>query len=307
MANELKAEKVQIEPAGHPAPSGEQPGAVQEPAANAESKIELTTRLRAEGRWAEASKFKDETVKSLRASGMKRNEAGDLAWQRMAEAYPPVPAAKPTCKPAVPEHPVTVWPRDEAAWNAAFVAIPDRCPHSVALDWIASHPAMSRLQEEGKATVVLTVDDVLNPPHGKAPSRGAVMALQNWANRPNKFYEMMLSEQKKQVEDPEAKNVDLDPGLEEVERMLKQLYADFEQRLTENVPETVKRKVRSCCEDWSRRFSLKLPAGACESLELQMAGVVGDCMTAVLDHPGQFQRMGRMARATTPPGDAEQP
>jgi hypothetical protein len=53
-----------------------------------ESKIDLTERLRREGRWAEASKYKDETVKKLRAKGMKRAEAGEQAWQRMADAFP---------------------------------------------------------------------------------------------------------------------------------------------------------------------------------------------------------------------------
>lgn len=54
------------------------------------SKISLTERLRAEGRWAEASRFKDEAVKRLRASGMKRSEAREQAWEEMAEAYPPI-------------------------------------------------------------------------------------------------------------------------------------------------------------------------------------------------------------------------
>ena len=39
-----------------------------------ESKIELTERLRREGRWPEASKFKDAAVKDFRDKGMKRQE-----------------------------------------------------------------------------------------------------------------------------------------------------------------------------------------------------------------------------------------
>jgi hypothetical protein len=65
-----------------------------------ESKIDLTERLRREGRWVEACKFKDETVKKLRAEGMKRAEAGEQAWQKMAEAYPPLPPPKPAPEPA---------------------------------------------------------------------------------------------------------------------------------------------------------------------------------------------------------------
>lgn len=59
-----------------------------------ESKIELTERLRREGRWSEASKFKDEAVKKLRAQGLKRTQACQQAWQEMAEAYPPLPPAE---------------------------------------------------------------------------------------------------------------------------------------------------------------------------------------------------------------------
>lgn len=58
-----------------------------------ESKIELTERLRAEGRWAEASKFKDTALADFRAKGMKRDDAGAAAWEAMAEAYPPLPEA----------------------------------------------------------------------------------------------------------------------------------------------------------------------------------------------------------------------
>jgi hypothetical protein len=54
-----------------------------------ESKIGLTERLRREGRWGEASKFKDEALKELRSKGMKRDEASEAAWDAMEQAYPP--------------------------------------------------------------------------------------------------------------------------------------------------------------------------------------------------------------------------
>jgi len=56
-----------------------------------ESRSELTDRLRREGRWSEASKFKDTALADFRAKGMKRDEAGAAAWEAMAEAYPPLP------------------------------------------------------------------------------------------------------------------------------------------------------------------------------------------------------------------------
>ncbi len=56
-----------------------------------ESKVELMDRLRREGRWSEASKFKDTALADFRAKGMKRDEAGAAAWEATAEAYPPLP------------------------------------------------------------------------------------------------------------------------------------------------------------------------------------------------------------------------
>ncbi|NLF73890.1 MAG: hypothetical protein GX575_33190 [Candidatus Anammoximicrobium sp.] len=59
-----------------------------------ESKIELTERLRAEGRWAEASKYKDAALGDSRAKGMKRDEASEAAWDAMEKAYPPLAGAE---------------------------------------------------------------------------------------------------------------------------------------------------------------------------------------------------------------------
>ena len=60
-----------------------------------ESKIELTERLRREGRWAEASLFKDRKVKELRSQGVKRPQAADQAWEAMATEFPPLPKPAP--------------------------------------------------------------------------------------------------------------------------------------------------------------------------------------------------------------------
>lgn len=55
-----------------------------------ESKIVATRRLQTEGRWIEASAFKDETIKQLRSGGMKKAAAGETAWKRMIEKFPPL-------------------------------------------------------------------------------------------------------------------------------------------------------------------------------------------------------------------------
>lgn len=54
-----------------------------------ESKIEATDRLRREGRWEVASKYRDEVRKRLKGEGKTRTEANDAAWEAMLEKYPP--------------------------------------------------------------------------------------------------------------------------------------------------------------------------------------------------------------------------
>ncbi len=55
-----------------------------------ESKIVVTERLRREGRWAEASKFKDAAAANFRDSGMTRAQANEAAWNATAEKFPPL-------------------------------------------------------------------------------------------------------------------------------------------------------------------------------------------------------------------------
>ena len=63
-----------------------------------ESKIVATERLRKEGRWNEASLFKDEAIKRLRAEGRTKSEASEAAWDEMLAKFPPLPeqTAAPT-------------------------------------------------------------------------------------------------------------------------------------------------------------------------------------------------------------------
>ena len=54
-----------------------------------ESKITLTDRLRREGRWPEAERFKQSVIQECQAQGMTRREAREHAWAATAAAYPP--------------------------------------------------------------------------------------------------------------------------------------------------------------------------------------------------------------------------
>lgn len=55
-----------------------------------ESKIDLTNRLKKEGRWEEASLWKDKKIRKLRGASKKRPEAQALAWGEMAREFPPI-------------------------------------------------------------------------------------------------------------------------------------------------------------------------------------------------------------------------
>jgi hypothetical protein len=65
-----------------------------------ESKIHATERLRREGRWDEASAFRDNVRKRLRADGKPKSEANDLAWEAMIDKYQPLGCSR-RCRASV--------------------------------------------------------------------------------------------------------------------------------------------------------------------------------------------------------------
>jgi len=60
----------------------------------AETKMALMTRLRAERRWDEADRFREETRERLKREGMRRGEAREEAWRLTAEKFPVVEKTK---------------------------------------------------------------------------------------------------------------------------------------------------------------------------------------------------------------------
>jgi hypothetical protein len=55
-----------------------------------ESKIVATDRLRKEGRWEEASLWRDNKRKQLRAEGHAKAEANEASWEAMIEQFSPM-------------------------------------------------------------------------------------------------------------------------------------------------------------------------------------------------------------------------
>ena len=108
-----------------------------------EAKNVLTKRLRREGRWEEASLFKDEVKNWLRASGLKRAEANEKAWDEMAEKYPPLP------EPELPAEPESVEKPPEEAEPAGPVKADfeqARVRLSEELDWAHQNWALTDVE-----------------------------------------------------------------------------------------------------------------------------------------------------------------
>lgn len=146
-----------------------------------ESKIGLTERLRREGRWSDASLFKDGTLRKLRSDGMTRDKAGEQAWAAMATTYPPLAAVEESA----PEAPDTATgnPRghdgnddDLIDVDALLDRIGDGQPSDLVRDtlWVYENLANRKIKASN------------------APSCGA-WALLEWARQyRNRFFEQVL-------------------------------------------------------------------------------------------------------------------
>lgn len=104
-----------------------------------ESKIVLTERLRREGRWGEASKFKDEALKELRAKGMKRDEASDAAWEAMEQAYPPASMAVANVDQVATEAEADTRVQGLSDLPVSWPELPDNASLQAELSWVQSN------------------------------------------------------------------------------------------------------------------------------------------------------------------------
>lgn len=110
-------------------------------------------------------------------------------------------------------------------YERVFSQLPDKAQISDELDWIRSHPAMSRKLRQGNdEPVLLTANDLQNSPNGPCPSKSAANRLQNWANNPEGFEKLLLSEHKKKSEDQsgssEKSGAVKDLGIGDIDAML---------------------------------------------------------------------------------------
>jgi len=154
-----------------------------------ESRIELTERLRREGRWSEASQFKDQVLRGLREEGMKRNEAGDEAWRQMAAAFP-----------ALPEQDVVVASGRVQGLGIpeSWGAIPSNASLQSELSWVTANRL--RVVEEKPGGVIRVRLERAGSP---APSHAAIGWLETSIRAYSKFIDVCARSLKDEVDEQE--------------------------------------------------------------------------------------------------------
>ena len=238
----------------------------------AESKIDLTDRLRREGREEEASVYRDQVRKRVRAQGKTKAEAGELAWEATAAKFPPLPDV-------------------EQAQVGEDGDVEDFDVDILLKRFDGNRPDL--------AEDVLWAYEHLGNPKAKpmnATSLGA-WSMRQWARRNrDRFFQQLvpraLAAQTKRREEETTDNevrAASERDIKQIDDLLSDVQRQFEQNLAEDVPRTVKGTIRSRLVDWSRRFQVNPSPDATESLTMQMAGVVGDCIAAAVANPDAFR------------------
>jgi hypothetical protein len=240
-----------------------------------ESKIEIVERLRREGRWPEASLFKDTAVKDFRSKGVGRAEATQAAWEAMATAYPPLAPIEGSAS-KVPDT-ASGNPRGHDGYDEELIdvdALIAKRPHDFARDvaWVYEHLADRNVKPQD------------------APGAGA-WSLLTWGRRyRNRFFEMVVPKAMIARTDEEEGNRRKErKRIAEMEDILGNLQRQWEQELIADVPGTIQAKVRSTLSDWGRRFGLTIPPDAATSLGAHIAGLVQESVQAISRPSGDIR------------------
>lgn len=244
-----------------------------------ESKIELTERLRREGRWPEASKFKDTALADFRAKGMKRDEASEEAWAAMAEAYPPLPVAEVPVEPAAGAPEAVTTDATPIPWSD----LPTDADFDAEVRWV--HQQYILIIEETPRSRVIHWERATKKP----PSTGAC-SLARWAadNR-TAFYKDLLPRTMAKANANQEEEVNIreeKKSIEELRGILQSLNQQWAEELVANVPETVRAEVRSILGDWARRSALIIPSEAKADLEAHLGDLVQRCAAATAPASG---------------------
>lgn len=110
--------------------------------------------------------------------------------------------------------------RKSATYDEVFNSLPAVANPAIEMEWVGSHPAMSRkTRGKEKDGVVVTAPDIRT-----APSKRAANMLVIWSVKPAEFYKQVLSEhKKKENSESGSRDVERDLGLDEVKRYLESI------------------------------------------------------------------------------------
>jgi len=229
-----------------------------------ESKIELTHRLQHEGRWSEASLFKDQTIKQLRSEGKTRSEAQEAAWEAMETQFPPL---------APPDE-----PEPELTFSEQFDDMPASTPEAYFRDatWVYERLAVAGVKP------------------GDAPSPGA-WALLQWAKgNQDRFFEQIMPKafaaKQKAVESPITNDWDGCDDLSELEDLIADTRNRVDEQIRGNIPDFVSEKVRTIVADIHERIDPNLTSEGIHSLSARMISLVDEVVQAAIKDPAPFQK-----------------
>jgi hypothetical protein len=166
-----------------------------------ESQIVATDRLRSEGRWEEASLYRDQMRKQLRAEGKTKAEAKEASWAMMLAKYPPIPVETAS---------------DEAASKGTQAEIEELVARTEGQE--------AFLVDDLKWAYENYLDDSITPKD--APTRGAWSTLKFARSNSNKFMELVFGKLlPRQEEQEKNKATRKDMGLEEIKKLLAEVDA----------------------------------------------------------------------------------
>lgn len=245
-----------------------------------ESKIALTERLRREGRWDEASKFKDNAINGFRTDGMKRGDAAEAAWAAMADAFPPM---------SVGERPIETrnGTLDSSAAESGPIPwndLPTQANFDEEVRWV--HQQYILIIEDSSQGVVIHWDRATTD----APSTGAC-SLARWAaeNR-TAFYKDLLPKtmaRSNGLGDTENTVKVQDPGLREIKAMLKQLEQDRDAEMHDNVPKVLQKRINEMLAKWWQQYEVSLVSDARRQLESGICELIYEGLRACTASPAE--------------------
>ena len=235
-----------------------------------ESQIVATDRLRREGRWEEASLFRDESRKQLRAEGKSKAEAREASWTAMLAKYPPLPAE--ACG------------EDESKTEATQVELAELVARTEGQE--------AFLVDDLQWAYENHLNNSITPQD--APSRGAWMTMKFARSSPNKFMELVFGKLLPRQEEREQKQrAQKDAGIDEITRMIEELNAeeaaDWKRDLLEDTSATVVDAAQKVLTRWKQRPDVEVGLEASEKLELLVIELVNKTIAVAVEEPEVFR------------------